>query len=163
MTIEKKQADDGLTLLREAVEARKACHQAYREHSSDRGKIFPSRDEVDKEVRLRTALGLAERAVLDAAEYVSANIQASQPLESGATSNSPTPGLLMSMAIRYDHGLGVPGYYDSLLGPGEHQKKVMSTLAVMAQLYEEISGQGFYSPDREDHYRTLAQQSEPRP
>lgn len=24
----------------------------------------------------------------------------------------PTDELLMSMAVRYDHGLGVPGYYD---------------------------------------------------
>lgn len=72
----------------------------------------------------------------------------------------PSTGLLMSMAIRYDHGLGVPGYYDMLLGPGEHQKKVKAALALMAKLYEEVSGQGFYHPDREDHYQALAQRPE---
>jgi hypothetical protein len=72
--------------------------------------------------------------------------------------DTPSIGLLMSMALRYDHGLGVPGYYDTLLGPGAHQKKLDATLALMAQLYEEVSGQGFYSPDREGYYLALAQQ-----
>jgi len=57
----------------------------------------------------------------------------------------PPAGLLMSMALRFDHGLGCGGYYDAICGDGEHQKRLESTLTVMRQLYEEVSGHGFYS------------------
>lgn len=70
-------------------------------------------------------------------------------------SKDPSPGLLMSMALRYDHGLGVPGYYDALVGPGEHQRKLQHALTLMRQLYEEVSGNGFYSPEREQQYASL--------
>lgn len=63
----------------------------------------------------------------------------------------PPPGLLMSMALRYDHGLGCPGYYD-MLGEGQHQKRLDAALTLMRQLYEEVSGHGFYSPDSEHRY-----------
>jgi hypothetical protein len=59
----------------------------------------------------------------------------------------PPHGLLMSMAIRYDHGLGVPGYYDSPLFAGSgltHQQRLDGALVTMAQLYEEVSGRGFF-------------------
>lgn len=56
---------------------------------------------------------------------------------------NPPDSLLLSMAIRYDHGLGVPGYYD-MLGAGEHQKRLNSTLTVMRQLHQEVVGKGFY-------------------
>jgi hypothetical protein len=68
--------------------------------------------------------------------------------------NTPSPGLLMSMALRYDHALGIPGYYDDLpiqLGMS-HDERLKSTLSMMRQLYEEISGQGFYRPEREAEY-----------
>lgn len=74
----------------------------------------------------------------------------------------PTPGLLMSMAIRYDHGLGVPGYYDSLSeafsikghkGPmPTHDERLQSTLRTMRQLHEEVVGTGFYRPEKEAEY-----------
>ncbi len=63
----------------------------------------------------------------------------------------PTPGLLMSMAMRYDHALGCPGYYD-MLGEGEHEKRLQSVLTTMRQLYEEVSGYGFYRPSLEAEY-----------
>ena len=56
---------------------------------------------------------------------------------------NPPEGLLMSMAVRYDHGLGCPGYYD-MLGVGEHYKRQQTVLGVMSQLYEEIAGYGYY-------------------
>lgn len=71
----------------------------------------------------------------------------------------PPPGLLVSMALRFDHGLGCGGYYDALYGDGEHDKRMASTLGIMRQLYEEVSGQGFYSPEREDHYAKMAPNS----
>jgi hypothetical protein len=59
----------------------------------------------------------------------------------------PSPGLLMSMAIRYDHALGLPGYYDGALFSGSgvtHAQRLESTLRTMRQLWEEVVGQGFY-------------------
>lgn len=67
----------------------------------------------------------------------------------------PPIGLLMSMAIRFDHGLGVPGHYDQF-EPGSHAKKLEATLRDMRQLYEEVSGFGFYKPEREAEYAKLA-------
>ena len=66
----------------------------------------------------------------------------------------PPLGLLMSMALRYDHGLGCPEYYD-MFGEGEHVKRLESTLTTMRQLYEEVSGYGFYSPEREEFYTDM--------
>lgn len=76
----------------------------------------------------------------------------------------PPPGLLMSMAIRFDHGLGVPGYYDTLglLSDGlSHAKRLESTLRIMRQLYEEVSGYGFYSRAREAEYAAMADSKTP--
>lgn len=56
----------------------------------------------------------------------------------------PPYDLLFSMALRYDHGLGCDGYYDMLYGDGEHNKRLESTISIMRQLYEEVSGHGFY-------------------
>jgi hypothetical protein len=73
----------------------------------------------------------------------------------------PPPGLLMSMALRYDHALGCPGYYDEVNRLGgslgfstgaSHSQRLESTLRQMRQLYEEVSGHGFYRPEREAEY-----------
>jgi len=64
----------------------------------------------------------------------------------------PPEELILSMAIRYDHGLAIDGYYDTLpvqLG-ATHKQRLESTLKVMRQLYEEVSGYGFYKyPDND--------------
>ena len=60
----------------------------------------------------------------------------------------PPEGLLLSMAIRYDHALAIPGYYDQeIFGgqKGDHEKKLQATLTTMSQLYEEVAGTGFYN------------------
>ena len=71
---------------------------------------------------------------------------------------NPPEGLLMSMAIRYDHGLGWPGYYDQYpkWEGCTHSRMVESTLTTMSQLYEEVVGKGFYSVDRDTEYATRA-------
>lgn len=59
----------------------------------------------------------------------------------------PTDELLMSMAIRYDHGLGVPGYYDQPIFGGEnigHEARLRTALTTMRQLHEEVVGAGFH-------------------
>ena len=62
---------------------------------------------------------------------------------------TPPDGLLHSMAIRYDHGLGLPGYYDTFpdTDEGAHERKYQATIRIMSQLYEEVSGYGFYKWD----------------
>ncbi len=59
----------------------------------------------------------------------------------------PTPELLRSMAMRYDHGLGMPGYYDQPIFGAEnvgHAKRLEATIRTMRQLHEEVVGAGFY-------------------
>jgi hypothetical protein len=61
----------------------------------------------------------------------------------------PTDALLMSMAVRYDHGLGIPGYYDSELFAASgltHARRLEAALTTMRQLHEEVVGKGFYKP-----------------
>lgn len=61
----------------------------------------------------------------------------------------PADALLMSMAVRYDHGLGIPGYYDQELFSGSgitHAQRLEAALTTMRQLHEEVVGKGFYKP-----------------
>lgn len=74
----------------------------------------------------------------------------------------PTDELLMSMAVRYDHGLGMPGYYDQpifkqLEGKNHipHSRRVETALSQMRQIHEEVVGMGFYSPENADRDRTM--------
>ncbi len=68
----------------------------------------------------------------------------------------PTPGCLMSMALRSDHALGCPGYYDQEMlrypGAPTHQQKLDAALREARQQYEEVVGRGFYSPEKEQSY-----------
>lgn len=78
----------------------------------------------------------------------------------------PTEELLRSMAVRYDHGLGCPGYYDQF-GEGEQEKRLRATMTTMRQLHEEVVGTGFYRsaspapslPTREEIARVLEPQA----
>ena len=79
------------------------------------------------------------------------------PPDSNAT---PPVGLLVSMAIRLDHGLGCPGYYDSPAFSASgltHKRRLEAATSTARQLWEEVVGQGFYSPQREQYYAQLAQ------
>lgn len=76
----------------------------------------------------------------------------------------PSEGLLMSMAIRHDHGLAVPGYYDQALiqkaNHGvSHARMVEFALSEMRKLYEEVVGTGFYSPQKESGYAAMAKEA----
>lgn len=76
-----------------------------------------------------------------------------------SSGEEPSHGLLMSMAIRYDHALGCPGYYDDPMFSGSgvtHQQRLDSTLRTMRQLWEEVVGKGFYRPEREAFYAALS-------
>lgn len=67
----------------------------------------------------------------------------------------PSPGLLASMAMRYDHGIFLsPDPRSSLLPVSEEARarRISSTISTMRQLHEEVVGTGFYSPDRETQY-----------
>lgn len=90
--------------------------------------------------------------------YALAAVEAARP-----KLTEPPPGLLMSMAIRFDHGLGVPGYYDQLAAMGltvdarvTHKQRLESTIRQMRQLWEEVVGLGFYKPEKEADYAAIA-------
>lgn len=71
----------------------------------------------------------------------------------------PPKALLMSMALRLDHGLGCPGYYDTaLLGgqPGVHAMRIEAAMRDMGKVYEEVVGRGFYCEKRAEWYLGLA-------
>lgn len=69
---------------------------------------------------------------------------------------NPSTGKLVSMALRYDHGLGLPEFYNSLTGdPQEHQRRLTSTISTMRQLYKEAVDNGFYRPELEESYLRL--------
>jgi hypothetical protein len=74
---------------------------------------------------------------------------------SDETCEEPSAGLLMSMAIRMDHGLGVPGYYDQPMfgsdGPTQNQR-LEAALSTARQMWEEVTGRGFYRPEKEAEY-----------
>ncbi len=75
----------------------------------------------------------------------------------------PTLGLLMSMAIRSDHAIGVPGYYDQMVfgkleGPS-HAVRLKILLADMKKVWEEVTGHGFYKPEKEDIYAAMAKKA----
>ncbi|NGM56530.1 hypothetical protein G5C63_19685 [Stenotrophomonas pavanii] len=68
----------------------------------------------------------------------------------------PTPGLLMSMAIRGDHALGCPGYYDQEMftagGHVGHQRILEVAISEARNHHEEVVGTGFYTPEKEAAY-----------
>lgn len=77
----------------------------------------------------------------------------------------PSEGRLISMAIRSDHGLGVPGFYDqkflrSANNGATHLRIFNATIGTMRQLYEEATGQGFYRPEREEEYKAMLSASQ---
>lgn len=80
------------------------------------------------------------------------------PVEPRETSvSTPPPGLLVSMAIRMDRALGIPGYYDQPLfamssQPIPHQQQMEAAIITARQMWEEVVGQGFYRPEREAEY-----------
>lgn len=81
----------------------------------------------------------------------------------------PPEGLLHSMAIRYDHGLAIPQYYDQLschqsTSDGAHEDNYNHTITLMRQLYEEVAGHGFFSwPSGAIEYQRQQKLQEPPP
>jgi hypothetical protein len=61
----------------------------------------------------------------------------------------PTDGLLVSMALRLNHGFVL----DS-----EQSRKIQ--VSSMRQVYEEISGEGFYKVEREQDYKAMLSSAE---
>lgn len=77
----------------------------------------------------------------------------------------PTPGLLMSMAVRYDHALGMPGFYDQTLfgkkvSDIDHAERLRQAISTMRQLHEEVVGTGFYKPEREAEYAAMSREAQ---
>lgn len=85
------------------------------------------------------------------------SVEANTGRDRSVLPRTPSPGLLASMAVRLDHGLMCPGYYDQPIFHGgvTHAQRLNSTLDAMSQLYSEVAGYGFYRPDLEDVYKKL--------
>jgi hypothetical protein len=88
-------------------------------------------DFYDDASRLAYSLKLAERL------NGSARLPQGLPVE-------PPAGLLYSMALRYRHDFGLDRDPDQIIGCGCTPDEREATLRVMRQLYEEISGHGFF-------------------
>ena len=69
----------------------------------------------------------------------------------------PTDGLLMSIALRADHGLGCSGYYDVPGGePWQtHARRLEMAISEARKQHEEVVGTGFYKPEHDDTYRAM--------
>lgn len=93
---------------------------------------------------------------------------ASLPRASGdgvVVPREPTPGLLMSMALRADHALGMPGYYDQPLIARKgvtHARRLELALAEARKMHEEVVGSGFYAPEREGFYFAMLPSADAR-
>ena len=119
----------------------------------------------------RDQLGRSRRSYENAIETLEQKLTEATAPASGEPGDGellpkePPPGLLMSMAIRYDHALGCPGYYDQQQLFGEkgpsHSQRLESTLTTMRQLYEEVSGHGFYRKSRESEYAAITAHQPP--
>lgn len=106
------------------------------------------------------------KAVLDERDQLKAENEALRKEREGMVlvPEAPSEGLLMSMAIRQDHGLGVPGYYDQPLMQRanhgvSHARMVECALSDMRKLHEEVVGSGFYSPGKESDYAAMAKEA----
>lgn len=58
----------------------------------------------------------------------------------------PPAGLLVSMALRLNHGFGLCG-----------EDSRNAQLTSMRQVYEEVTGQGFWSPENDHRYTAMTQ------
>lgn len=94
---------------------------------------------------------------------------------------NPPPGLLMAMAMKLDRALGCPGYYDEPfmmrlqtargLPAASHAQRLEAALWLADNLYDEVSGHGFYAPERAEWYESIMraglqpenENDEPRP
>ena len=65
---------------------------------------------------------------------------------------NPPKGLLISMAVRYDHSFLMPSTF---LNKTIDSKNAV--LTQMKQLYEEVSGNGFWKPENNDSYEIIFQ------
>lgn len=75
----------------------------------------------------------------------------------------PPLGLLISMALRYDHSLGDRSYYTHNIQPFSKitwERKMNDTINLMRQVYEEVSGNGFYKPELEEKYTSILKDNE---
>lgn len=119
--------------------AAEALWQADSERAAGRRRLTTWTDESEA---TRDQWRFMARAAITAYEAAKPSGWVSVPVE-------PSDALLQSMAIRYDHGLGLPGYYDQPIFGAEnvgHARRLEATITTMRQLHEEVVGTGFYRP-----------------
>lgn len=92
---------------------------------------------------------------IDGAQYMRAITAALRAAPDGfvLVPVEPTQGVLVSMAIRRDHGLGCPNYYDSPVFGADnvgHKRRMEVAIIEARQQYEEVVGRGFYRIEIEE-------------
>lgn len=63
--------------------------------------------------------------------------------------SEPPKGLLVSIALRLDHGLLLPGFAET---EEEHKRRIECALSDARRAWEECTGNGFWSPERNAGY-----------
>lgn len=63
--------------------------------------------------------------------------------------------LIWNMALRFDHGLGCPGYYDWLLIPGGHENRVQIVVKAMRDILEYVLSKFYGTPIPHTPFRGL--------
>jgi hypothetical protein len=76
-----------------------------------------------------------------------------QPATHATVAREPSPALLVSMAMRFDHALAMPNS-PSFSGISDEQRrqKAVQLLIDMRRAHEEVVGTGFHHPEREQFY-----------
>ena len=72
--------------------------------------------------------------------------------EAGSLPEEPPLALLMSMAMRVDHAIAMPSVPGFGPDPQTRRDNALRLLADMRRAYEEVSGHGFYHPERAQMY-----------
>lgn len=90
-----------------------------------------SLDSLQNPSAMKLAMGeMSHEELVAAQQAVRDVLEGLAQSEWSAGDREPPQALLQSMAVRLDHGLGLPGYYDQFSPPGTHQKRLEHAMGV---------------------------------
>jgi hypothetical protein len=119
--------------------------------------LFTGRELKKRITHILSGYGLAEGWV--SLSFVDTQAPPSS-VDVAVVPRTPPVGLLISRAIRRDHGLGQRGFYDDpalvAAGGATHLMRMESATRSMRQVHEEVVGRGYYSAQRDAEYVALA-------
>lgn len=140
-----------LAVLKECLEKELDAYDMAKSECEKRSRYDMATEFVIKRNELNRILGLLQNFIASG-DVTTIGVP--------ALPKEPPPGLIKSMILRYNHALGCDGYYDQPLVATEgitHAQHYENAERQMRQLYEEVSGHGFYQwkhPDNEEPKQT---------